>query len=46
MSADGWVDLDLDLSAFKGTELELEILNKANGWSYEYAYWWLVSLED
>jgi len=46
MSADGWLDLDLDLSEFKGAELELEILNKANGWSYEYAYWWLVSLED
>ena len=46
MSADGWVDLDLDLSGFKGAELKLEILNKANGWSYEYAYWWLVSVED
>ena len=45
-SADGWVDLELDLSRFQGEDLVLELLNKANGWSYEYAYWWLVSLED
>lgn len=45
-SADGWVDLVLDLSGFNGEDLVLEILNKANGWSYEYAYWWLVSVED
>ena len=46
VSADGWVDLDLDLSAFKGEALELQVLNMANDWSYEYAYWWLVSLEE
>ena len=46
VSADGWVDLDLDLSAFEGEALELQVLNMANDWSYEYAYWWLVSLEE
>lgn len=45
VSSDGWVDLDLDLSGVDGDGLELEVLNKANGWSYEYAYWWLVSVE-
>ena len=46
VSADGWVDLDLDLSAFEGEALELQVLNMANDWSYEYAYWGLVSLEE
>ena len=46
VSADGWIDLELDLSVFKGEDLELQVLNKANGWSYEYAYWWLLSLEE
>ena len=45
VSSDGWIDLDLDLAGLEGENIELEVLNKANGWSYEYAYWWLVSVE-
>jgi len=45
VSSDGWIDLDLDLAGIEGENIELEVLNKANGWSYEYAYWWLVSVE-
>ena len=44
-NGDGWIDLDLDLAGLEGENIELEVLNKANGWSYEYAYWWLVSVE-
>ena len=45
VSSDGWIDLDLDLAGLQGENIELEVFNKANGWSYEYAYWWIVSVE-
>jgi hypothetical protein len=43
-SASGWVDLSLDLATFAGETVDVEVLNAANGWAYEHAYWWLVEL--
>jgi putative membrane-bound dehydrogenase-like protein len=38
-SHDGWRDVTVDLSSLAGKRVELELLNKATGWSYEYGYW-------
>lgn len=35
----GWTQVDLDLSPWAGKTVELELLNQADGWSYEAAYW-------
>ena len=34
----GWLDLEVDLSRFAGQSVQLELLNAANDWSYEFAY--------
>ena len=36
---DGWMDVDVDLSKYAGSTIELQLLNKANGWSWEGGYW-------
>lgn len=36
---DGWLQIEVDLSAFAGQETQLEVLNQANGWAWEGAYW-------
>jgi putative membrane-bound dehydrogenase-like protein len=36
---DGWTDLRIDLSPLAGQEVELELENRATGWSYEFGYW-------
>jgi hypothetical protein len=35
----GWAELDVDLSPFAGKEIELELINQADGWQFEAAYW-------
>lgn len=40
----GWADLAIDLSSLAGRRIELEVLNQANGWSYEFAYWGRVEV--
>jgi len=45
-SADGWVDLAVDLADFAGRDVDIEVRNEANGWSFEYAYWSLVRVDD
>lgn len=35
----GWVDLSIDLSAYAGKQVKLELHNAATGWNYEFAYW-------
>ncbi len=40
----GWVDLSIDLSAYAGKRIKLELHNHASGWSYEFAYWGRVAL--
>lgn len=36
---DGWKSVTVDLSEFAGKTVNLELLNKANGWSWEAGYW-------
>lgn len=36
---DHWLSEDVDLSEFAGKSVKLELVNQANGWAYEAAYW-------
>jgi hypothetical protein len=36
---DGWRDITVDLSAYAGSEIMLELLNASNDWAYEIAFW-------
>ncbi len=37
--SNGWRSLTVDLTKFAGQELTLGLVNQANDWSYEFAYW-------
>jgi putative membrane-bound dehydrogenase-like protein len=39
-----WADLEIDLKEFGGKRVKLELENRANGWSNEWAYWNEVAL--
>jgi hypothetical protein len=41
---DGWATFTADLTKFAGQEVQLRLLNQANDWSYEFAYWGSVRL--
>lgn len=36
---EGWKKVSLDLTPFAGQSVRLELLNQANGWSWEFGYW-------
>jgi len=36
---DEWADLEIDLAAYAGKRVKLELENRANDWSNEWAYW-------
>ena len=36
---DGWIDLTVDLSAYAGKTINLELFNKATGWAFEGGFW-------
>ena len=36
---DGWMDVDVDLSKYAGSTIELQLYNKANDWMWEAGYW-------
>ncbi len=40
----GWLEADVDLSAFAGKSVEVELVNQPSGWSYEAAYWAEIKL--
>ncbi len=40
----GWRTLTIDLTKFAGQELKLDLVNQANDWSNEFAYWGGVQL--
>ena len=42
---DGWVSIDVDLSEYAGRIITLQLINAANGWSYEAAYWAKIEIE-
>ncbi len=39
IAEDGWTVVQVDLSKFAGRKVKIELLNQANGWSYEAGYW-------
>lgn len=44
VAADEWLDVAVDLSAFAGRTVSLEIENRANDWHNEWAYWQNVAI--
>jgi putative membrane-bound dehydrogenase-like protein len=36
---EGWLDLSVDLSAFAGKSVNIQIENRPSGWSNEFGYW-------
>jgi len=41
---DGWMDVEVDLSGYADSTIELELVNKANGSAWEAGYWAEVQL--
>lgn len=41
---DGWAEVRVDLSPLAGRSVELELLNQATGWSWEFGYWGRVEI--
>ena len=39
VGSDEWLDVAVDLSRFGGTQIDLQIENRANDWRNEWAYW-------
>ncbi|MBN1764048.1 MAG: ADP-ribosylglycohydrolase family protein [Sedimentisphaerales bacterium] len=39
-----WADIKVDLSAYAGKEILLELLNEPSGWAWEAAYWARVEI--
>ncbi len=42
---DGWTTIDVDLSSYAGQIITLQLINAANGWSHEEAYWARIEIE-
>lgn len=42
---DGWTSIDVDLSSYAGRVITLQLINAANGWSYEAGYWAKIEIE-
>jgi hypothetical protein len=43
-AVEGWLDVTVDLSAYAGQEVLLELVNQPTGWAWEAAYWERVAL--
>jgi hypothetical protein len=43
---DGWVDVEADLSDYAGESVKLELINQADGWSFEAGYWSKIAVES
>ena len=43
---DGWVELEIDLSEMAGKSVELELVNQADDWRFEAAYWSEIAVES
>ena len=40
----GWKEIKVDLSEFAGRKVNLELLNEANDWAGEFAYWGRIAI--
>lgn len=45
-STDGWIDVTVDLSAYAGKTIQLELWNLANGYGIGGAFWDSIDLEN
>ncbi len=36
---DGWAEIAVDLSKYAGKTINLELINRADDWAWEFAYW-------
>ncbi|HAK96036.1 MAG TPA: hypothetical protein DCM87_13850 [Planctomycetes bacterium] len=41
---DGWRAVSVDLSAYAGKTVRLELVNQASGWAYEAGYWASIAI--
>ena len=46
VGSDEWLELEVDLTRFAGSKIHLQIENRANDWSNEWAYWQAVKIES
>jgi hypothetical protein len=42
----GWATVEVDLSGFAGKDVKLELVNQADGWSWEAGYWAEAAVES
>ena len=40
----GWMQVDVALSAYAGKEIKLELVNQPSDWKFEAAYWAKIEL--
>jgi len=45
-ATNGWMEVSVDLSAYGGKEVVLELVNQPSGWSYEAGYWAEISIQS
>jgi len=43
-TAGHWLELSVDLSAFAGRDVRLDLVNQPSGWSFEAAYWAAIAV--
>ena len=43
-ATDGWMDVSIDLSAYAGDAVQIELANQANGWERETGLWAQIDL--
>ncbi len=43
---DRWRDITVNLSAYAGSEIMLELLNASNDWAYEIALWAKIQIDS
>ncbi len=43
-ATDGWMDVSIDLSAYAGHAVKIELLNQPNGWQRETGFWAQIDL--
>jgi hypothetical protein len=42
---EGWLQTSVDLSGYAGKSVKVELLNQANGWSFEAGYWAWIAVQ-
>ena len=45
-SANGWLDVSVDLSAYAGKSVKLDLANHPSDWKWEAGYWAKIAIES